>query len=305
MARWRRLASPQAVRGPRGRSSIRVEPGLGEAIGDRRQRPPGGVEEVVLGVVEAHPPRLHAGHVEQVVDDDPEAPDAVVHGTHRLLLGLGEGAELLVLEELHVADDGGHRRGQLVGDVPVELGPGGVQLAQPGVGPAELGHLLFEVGDDALALLHEPGRPRRVQGRGRLPRTLEVTLEARGERARVDWLLEEAVAPDRQAGLAIALGGDGHDGHPRQRSLAAQPQGDLEAVEPGDVQVDQHQIRPLRRTPGGPLRARRQRRSPRARRPGGACGPAAGWLDRPRCEECAAFPWADQGRSHAPRRLVR
>ncbi len=74
-------------------------------------------------------------------------------------------------------------------------------------------------------------------------RYLEMTA---GEAARVDGLLEEAVAADGEARLAVALGGDGHDGDARELGLAAQAQGDLEAVEAGDVDVDEDEIGRLR-----------------------------------------------------------
>ncbi len=131
-----------------------------------------------------------------------------------------------------------------MGDVAVELDARRVELAQARVGAAELGHLLLEVGHDTLALLHQPGRGARAR-RGHLLGALEVALDHGGERARVDGLLQEAVAAHGEAGLAIALGGDGHDGDAGERGLAAEAEGDFEAVEAGDVEVHQDQIRPL------------------------------------------------------------
>ncbi len=188
---------------------------------------------------------LDAGDVEEVVDERAEPADAVLHRAERLLLRLVERAQLLVGEQLHVPDDRGHRGRELVGDVAVELGARGVELAEPGVGARELGHLLLQVGDDALALLAQPARP---LGRGAtlLARAAEVAGDDRREGARVDRLLEEAVAADGEARLAIALGGDRHDGHAGERRLAAQAQGDLESVEAGDVEVDEDEVGLLR-----------------------------------------------------------
>ena len=81
-------------------------------------------------------------------------------------------------------------------------------------------------------------------------RAPQVALDRLGELARVDGLLQEPVAADGEARVAIPFGGDGHDGHAGERGLAAQPQGDLVAVEPGHVEVDQHQIGPLARSRG-------------------------------------------------------
>ena len=74
----------------------------------------------------------------------------------------------------------------------------------------------------------------------------EVLAHLAREVARVDRLLDEAVAADGEARLAIALGGDGDDRHAVERRLAAQAQRHLVAVEARDVQVDEHEIGPLR-----------------------------------------------------------
>jgi len=66
------------------------------------------------------------------------------------------------------------------------------------------------------------------------------------ELARVDRLFDEAVGADRQAGLAIAFGGDGDDRRAFQARHAAQPQRHLVAVEVGDVDVYEHQVRSRR-----------------------------------------------------------
>ena len=72
----------------------------------------------------------------------------------------------------------------------------------------------------------------------------EVEAHERGEAARVDGLLDEAVASDGEARVAIALGRDRDDGHPPERRLAAQAQGHLVSVESGNVQVDEDEVRP-------------------------------------------------------------
>ena len=74
----------------------------------------------------------------------------------------------------------------------------------------------------------------------------DVARDLLREVARVDGLLHEAVAADGEARVAIALGGDRDDGHAVERRLGAKAQRDLEAVEAGDVQVDEDDVRPLR-----------------------------------------------------------
>ena len=66
------------------------------------------------------------------------------------------------------------------------------------------------------------------------------------ELARIDRLLHESVAPDREAGLLVTLGRDGDDGNAVERRLAAKAQRDLVAIQPRDVEIDQHQIGALR-----------------------------------------------------------
>ena len=88
----------------------------------------------------------------------------------------------------------------------------------------------------------------------RCPR--QVPAHELREAARVDGLLDEAVAPDGEARVAVALGGDGDDGHAAERRLAPQAQRHLVAVEPRDVEVDEHQVRAAAasalRTPSSP-----------------------------------------------------
>ncbi len=75
------------------------------------------------------------------------------------------------------------------------------------------------------------------------------------EAPRVDRLLDEAVAADGEARVAVPLGGDRDDGHVAQRRLAAQPERHLVAVEAGDVEVDEDQVGPLRQSAAHALEA--------------------------------------------------
>ena len=97
-----------------------------------------------------------------------------------------------------------------------------------------------------MALQAQPLARRVGARRVRLAVTRQVLPDQAGEAARVDGLLDEAVAPDGEARVAIALGGDGDDGHAAERRLAAQAERHLVAVEPGDVEVDEDQVGPLR-----------------------------------------------------------
>src|SRR5690606_38380567 len=116
--------------------------------------------------------------------------------------------ELAVDEQLDVADDGRHRRRELVRDVPVKLLLRLIELDEAPIGAGELGDLLFEVGDNALTL--EEQVLTRVLRRALAP-PLEVAAHRVGERARVDWLLEIPVTAHGQARFAVAFGGDGDD----------------------------------------------------------------------------------------------
>ena len=173
-------------------------------------------------------------------------PNAVVHRAESLLLRLREIAELLVDEHAEVADDRRERGRELVRDVAVELGAELLDLAEALVRGGQLGDLLFEVGHDAarldaqaIALLvrrrHHP-----------LAAPADVPRDLLREVPCVDRLLEEAVAADGEARLAIAFGGDRDDRHAVERGLGAEAQRDLEAVEAGNIQIDEDDVRTLR-----------------------------------------------------------
>ena len=195
---------------------------------------------------EAHLAGLETGHVDEVVELRAQAPHAVIHRAQRLALRLARLAELLVHEHAQVADDRRQRRRELVRDVAVELGAEALHVAEPLVGRRQLGDLLLEVGDDAPALLAQPLARRVGRRHHALALPADVAGDLPGEVARVDRLLHEAVAADGEARVAIAFGRDGDDGHAVERGLGAKPERDLEAVEAGDVEVDEHEVRPLR-----------------------------------------------------------
>ena len=94
----------------------------------------GDFAEIVVAVCEAHTSGLDAGHVEQIFDQPAQPLDAFVHRPQRLVLRRGQRAELAVDQELHVADDRGHRRRELVRDVSVKLLARLIELAQARVG---------------------------------------------------------------------------------------------------------------------------------------------------------------------------
>jgi hypothetical protein len=72
--------------------------------------------------------------------------------------------------------------------------------------------------------------------------TGDVLANQGGEAARVDRLLNEAVAPDREARVAVALGRDGDDPDAAERGLAPEAQRHLVPVEAGDIEVHEHEI---------------------------------------------------------------
>ena len=175
----------------------------------------------------------------EIIEHGAQPADAIVHGAERLHLRLRHFAELFVGHHAQVPDDRRQRRRQLVADVSVELRAQPIHVAQALVRGRELRHLLFEVRDDALAL-HAQALARGVgAGDHRFAVPAKVLTHLTGEIPRIERLLNEAVAPDGEARLAVPFRRDGDDGDPFQCGLASKAKCHLVPVETGDVQVDE------------------------------------------------------------------
>ena len=97
-------------------------------------------------------PSFEPSDIEQVVDQRTKATHAVIHRAQRLALRRVQGSQLLIDQQLHVADDGRHRRGEFVGDVAVESRSSAFGLTKPAVGLRQLFDLGLQARDDALTL---------------------------------------------------------------------------------------------------------------------------------------------------------
>lgn len=199
---------------------------------------------IVVAVHEPHRPRFQTGHVEKVVDQRSEPSYAVIHRAKRLALRRVELAQLFVDQQFDVADDGGHRRGKLVRDVSIEGGTGSVCFEKPGVCFRQFRNLRLEARHDAVALRSEV----RVGliWRHDLLATSQELLERRREGPRVDRLLNEAVAANRETRRAIPFRRDRHDRNLTKRCVTTEAKRNFVSVESGNVQVDQHEVRSLR-----------------------------------------------------------
>ncbi len=124
----------------------------------------------------------------------------------------------------------------------VELGAELLHLAEALVRRRELGDLLLEVRDDAARLDAEAFALHVGRRHHPLAAPAEVAGHLLGEVARVDGLLEEAVAADGEARVAIALRGDRDDRDTVERRLGPQTERDLEPVEAGNIQVDEDDV---------------------------------------------------------------
>jgi hypothetical protein len=133
-----------------------------------------------------------------------------------------------------------------VRDVAVELRAQPLDLAQPVVGGRQLGHLLLEMRDDAVALRAQPLAGGIGARRVRLPVARQILPHQAAEAPPVDGLLDEPVATDGEAGIAVALGRDRDDRDRPERRLASQAKRDLVAVEPRDVEIHEDEVRALR-----------------------------------------------------------
>jgi hypothetical protein len=78
--------------------------------------------------------------------------------------------------------------------------------------------------------------------RVRLSMAPQIKADDRGETAGINGLLNESIASDRKARVSIALGGYGDDPQALQRWLAPQSQGYLVSIEPGNVEIHEHEV---------------------------------------------------------------
>lgn len=209
------------------------------ALGKGTQGPFNGRTKIVMLARKAHFPDFEPGNIKEVVDDAPQAGNTILDRTERLALGRLERAQLLVQQQANIPHDRCHWRRQLVGDISVKRGPSDFAVAQPVVGLHQLGHLLFEAGNNPLALFPQPRVALRRLG---LALTLKIGLDSRRKALGRNRFLQKAGTAYRQARVAVALGGNGHDGNSLERVLCAQAQRHLKTIQPRNVEIHQHQI---------------------------------------------------------------
>jgi len=70
----------------------------------------------------------------------------------------------------------------------------------------------------------------------------QIEADDRGETSGIDGLLNEAIASDRKARVSIAFGGYRDDPQALERRFTTQSQGYLVPIEPGNVEIHEHEI---------------------------------------------------------------
>lgn len=208
--------------------------------GDLVDRPGCDVGEVIAFGVEVHALGLEGRDIDEGVDDVAQTPGRAIDASEAFGLKRCERTEVFPEEQLEVADDGSHRRGEFVGDVSEKLPAQPSHLFQAGVGLGEGTDLVFQPSDDALALFPEQHLAGVVAF---FPMAFEKRVDGLGKLPGVDGLLDVAVGAKGEAGLPIPFGGDRDDGNLFEAGDAPNPKGDFVAVEVRDVDVDEDQIR--------------------------------------------------------------